>query len=495
MSGMPGTGAADEPEIRSDEVRRRAVAGVAVLGARGLAIRTLNFAGYLVLARLLGPSELGVVALGLTILFSATFFVDAGIGTALIRRAERPGRRDLEAVAFFQLCAGLVLALATAGIAAPLGEAGQVAAVMVAALPLTAFRTPGVVLLERDLRYHTLALVEIVEVLVFQACAIPAVAAGMGTWGVAVAAVAKTVAGTAMMLWRGPIGFVAPVPRLRRLRAMLGFAGRFQAIGVVDLVRDQGLNMGIAAMAGIATLGLWSLAYRLLLIPLLLFTSLWQVSFPAMSRLVGAGEDPRPLIERGVSLGAVAAGALLVPIVAAAPAAVPAVFGAAFRDASLVLPGSCLGLMIAGPISVATAGYLFAVGEVAAVLRAAVLHTIAWGLVTFPLLPVAGVAAVGVGHAASCAVDAAMLSRAAARAGHPRSARPLVVPAAAAVGAAAAGWALASATAPTLAMAAACAILAEGLFLGALWVVRRRALLDSLRLVGRAASAARVRPA
>jgi O-antigen/teichoic acid export membrane protein len=494
VNDLPDTEPADDRGILTEEVRRRAVAGVAVLGARGVAIRTLNFAGYLVLARLLGPSELGVLALGLTILFSVSFFVDAGIGAALIGRAEPPGRRDLESVVFFQLVAALVFALATAAIAAPLGEAGQVAAVMVAALPLTAFRTPGVVLLERDLRYHSLALVEIAEVVVFQACAIPAVAAGMGVWGVAAAAVAKTAAGTAMMLWLGPIGLVTPVPRWRRLRTMLGFAGRFQAIGVVNLVRDQGLNVGIAALVGTATLGLWSLASRLLQIPLLLFASLWQVSFPAMSRLVGAGEDPRPLIERGVSLGAVATGALLVPLVGAAPAAVPAVFGAGFEDASAVLPGSCLGLMIAGPLSVVTAGYLFAIGDAASVLRGAVLHTLAWGLVTFPLLPVAGVVAVGIGHAASSLVEAVVLSRATARAGHPRAARPLTVPTAAAVGAAAAGWAVAT-TAPTLAMAAACALLAEGLFLGVLWVVRRRALLDSVRLVGRAASAARVRPA
>jgi O-antigen/teichoic acid export membrane protein len=495
VNGTPDAAGAEDRAIRVAEVRRRAVAGVAVLGARGVAVRALNFAGYVVLARLLGPADLGVVALGLTILFSASFFVDAGIGATLIRQAEPPAREDLQTVVFFQLGVALLFVAVTLAIAAPLGEVGWVAAVMVAAVPLTAFRTPGVVLLERELLYHRIAVVEIVEIVAFQAFAITAVVAGLGVWGVAAAGVVKTVVGTAMMLALGPIGLVAPVLHLQRLRSMFGFAGRFQAIGLVNLLRDQGLNIGIAAVAGTAVLGLWSLAYRLLQIPLLLFSTLWQVSFPAMARLVHEGEDARPLVERAVGIGAVATGALLAPLVGAAPAAVPAIFGSGWESVTSVLVWSCLGLIIAGPISVATAGYLFAAGDAATVLRSAVLHTIAWGLVTFPLLPVIGVSAVGVGHLVAAWLEAVILGRATARALQARFAGPLAMPALAAVGAAAAGWAIAETTAPSLALAAACAVLAEALFVVALLAVRRRTLLDTFRLAGRAAATARVRAA
>lgn len=468
------------------EIRRRAMAGVAILGARGVLMRLVNFAGYVVLARLLSPADLGLVALGLTIVFSASFFVDAGIGAALIRRSEPPPREDLQAVVCFQLAVAIALAGVTITVAAPFGEAGWIAAVMVAALPLTAFRTPGVVLLERELRYRPLALVEVVEVAVFQIAAVAAVAAGAGVWGVAGAAVAKTVAGTALMLVVGPVGLVAPVPRWRRLRTMLGFAGRFQAVGVVNLVRDQGLNIGIVAVAGTTALGLWSLAYRLLQVPILLFQSLWQVSYPAMARLADAGEELRPLIERAVGLGAVATGALLVPLVGATPALVPALFGAAWTDVVSILPGSCLGLMIAGPVSVATAGYLFAAGDAASVLRGAVLHTAAWGLVTLPLLAVIGVTAVGVGHLAACLVEVAVLSRATNRGCGARAARPMLVPTAAALAAAGLGWVVAAA-APTLPAALAGAAVAEAGYFAILMLVRRRPLLDTARLVARAA--------
>ena len=39
---------------------------------------------------------------------------------------------------------------------------------------------------------------------------------------------------------------------------------------------------------------------------LLLFEALWRLSFPALSQLMAAGEDPKPLMERGVTVVAAA---------------------------------------------------------------------------------------------------------------------------------------------------------------------------------------------
>jgi peptidoglycan biosynthesis protein MviN/MurJ (putative lipid II flippase) len=85
--------------------------------------------------------------------------------------------------------------------------------------------------------------------------------------------------------------------------------------------------------------------------------------------------------------------------------------------------------MIGGPISVATAGYLYAVGDAATPLRATIAHTIVWLLIAFAALPVLGVAAIGIGWGAGSVVDAIVLGRGAVRHTQAHIAGLLVFPA------------------------------------------------------------------
>jgi O-antigen/teichoic acid export membrane protein len=86
------------------------------------------------------------------------------------------------------------------------------------------------------------------------------------------------------MMSKTPDGVVRPRLGWSRIRPLLGFGARFQAVGVVNIVRDLGLNLGTVVIAGVSTLGLWNLAYRVMQLPYLLFSSLWRVSYPAMAR-------------------------------------------------------------------------------------------------------------------------------------------------------------------------------------------------------------------
>ncbi|MDQ4049587.1 MAG: oligosaccharide flippase family protein, partial [Actinomycetota bacterium] len=87
------------------EIRRRAAAGAALFGARGVSIHILAFLGNVALARLLVPAEFGTVALGLAVLNFASLLSDAGLGAGLVRRAEPPTIEELRALFAVQLTA------------------------------------------------------------------------------------------------------------------------------------------------------------------------------------------------------------------------------------------------------------------------------------------------------------------------------------------------------------------------------------------------------
>jgi polysaccharide transporter, PST family len=472
----------EEQRLTEGEVRERAVTGAAIDVLRGLSVRFIGLIGTLVLARLLTPSEFGMVAFGATFITFANFLADGGIGSGLIRREEPPTRADLSSLLAFQFGLSAALALGIAAVLSPFGEIGQLTAVMALALPLTAVRAPGVILMERQLSYRPLAFVEIVESLFYYGWAIALISYGWGVWGLATATIVRALVGSITLLVVVPSARVIPRPSWSRIRPLLGFGFQYQAVGVVNMLRDQGTNAVIAIVAGVAALGIWAVAFRILQIPLLFLASLWRVSFPGMSQLVAARANIGETIEKVVAIAAVASGFILAPLVAATPAWVPALLGSQWNDAIWVIPPACLHLMVMGSISVALIGYLWAIGEASAVLRATLAGLPLMAAVMIPLLLVIGVPAVGFGWLAS-AVGEAIVLIGAARKHTQFSIRPrLVPPTLSATVAAVLGWLVAVELGTTVLAGLAAALVALAVYVLTLWVWHRSYLLDSIRL-------------
>jgi O-antigen/teichoic acid export membrane protein len=472
--------AADQQAVmQGHEVRRRAIAGVAALTIRGAAVRVIGFAGTVVLARLLVPHDFGLVAFGATLMFFARYLADGGLAAALIRTREDPPLADLKALLGLQLVITTVFAGVTAIAAFPFGTEGRIVAVMVGSLPLTALRVPGTIVLERKLSYRPLVAVDITETFSYFAWAIGSIAIfHWGVWGLATGAVVRALAATVAIALASPVGVPRPSLAWRRVREPLGFGIRFQGVGLVRVIGDQGVNLGTAAIGSVSILGLWSLAGRFLMVPTMAFEALWRVGYPAMSRLLGSGENPRAILERGTALVATATGAMLVPLVGSTPALVPALFGSKWTDAASVIPWASLGLMVSGPISVTASGYLYAVGDVRAVLRSTAFSGAALAGVGLGLLPVLGVTALGLGAMSSAFVEAIVLARAMSVHSSASVAIPLGIPTIAACGAAGAGWALTSSLQPTLTAAVLGALSSEALYLACLLVIRHTLVVD-----------------
>lgn len=396
-------------ELTVEDVKTRAVHGTAMLGMRSIVTFGFGLVGTLVLARLLTPNDFGLVALGTTVITVASFFSESGIAAALIGRTEPPRRAELQAVLAFQLAGSIALVVVFAAGAWPFGKEGLVPALMLTALPLATLRLPNALVMERELSYGTIARAEVIEVAASYVWAIGTVAAGLDVWGLASAAPVRALVGSVVMIRFGPLGFLRPRWGWRHVRPILRFGVRFQAINVVGAARDQGLNAGIAAVAGFATLGLWSLAYRIMSVPVLLYLNLWRVGYPAMSRLIDADENPRPVIERTIGVVAVAMAPVLVGIAAGADTLIPELLGDRWEETAGILVWGCAATMVNAPIGVPCEGYLFAVSEVSKVLLAAAVGAVVWvGLGLFLLTPV-GPSAIGIGWFATGVVDALLM--------------------------------------------------------------------------------------
>jgi len=405
----------EEPRLSGEEVRRRTTQSVVFVVFRGFGVRFLSFLGTIVLARLLVPAQFGVIALGTAIVAVGWGLANGGLTSALLRRDTPPQRRDLEAVFGVNLLAAIAVVAVTAGIGLPLSEAGAVTAVMALSLPLNVARAPNAILLERMLNYRILVQAELTEVVAFNLWAVATVALGMGVWGVATAVVVRAAVGTGLVLIRGPVGLIRPRLDLARIRPILGFGMKTQAVDFVNLGRDQGVNVLLAVIGGAAALGFWALAWRLIQAVFVLFEALWRVSFPAVARLMETGEEVRPTIERALRLASGTTGLILTPLAGTAPALIPVFFGPAWATSAKIVPLVSLGLMLNGPISAAGIGYLYAQGRAGYVLTQVISHTLVGLAVTAAAVATLGAWGVGVGMLAACVVDYGFLTYALGR--------------------------------------------------------------------------------
>jgi O-antigen/teichoic acid export membrane protein len=433
-----------------------------MLGARGAVVYTLAIGANLVLARLLDPTDFGLVALGTVVIISSIHIGELGIGAPLIRRETPPSREELGALNGLQLALTVLVVIACAAAALPFGRDGLVVALMVVSLPVTALRAPSVIVLERELDYRPIATADIVEAAAYNLWAVGTVALGLGVWGLASAAIVRAVAGTSTMLAVGPLGFLAPRFSWRLVRPLLSFGAKFQAAQLVTLVRLQGLSVLVALVAGVATLGVWNLAWRVLQVPLLLVSSVTRVSYPAMSRLLESHEDSRATVERVLSAFPVLVAAVTIVLVAFAPS-LPLVIGEDWSEVPAVLLWSCVALVLTASVTVTASSYLFAADRAGVVALSALASIIAWFGATAALLPVIGAPAVGVGWIAGGIVDGTVLGRSVHRHSGAAVLRAIASPTAVALLATGCAWLLADGAGANLVSGALGALAGESL--------------------------------
>lgn len=390
------------------DVPRRAVSGAIKLISRSVVTRTLGLAANVVIARILLPRDFGLLALGFTIYAFVGFLGAIGLGGTLVRRTAEPTRRELSFIMGVQFAVSGVALVVLGALIPVLGAAALVATIMLTTLPLNALRVPNGIMIERQLDYGLLARLDIVSAVLQAVASVTLVILGAGVYGVAVASPATSLAAT-LLLWRwGPIGPLFPRFAMRDWRPLITEGSWFVTADVVSLAEAQGLNVIVAGLGGLPSLGMWSLANRILLVPGFILATGWQISFPAMARLRDQGSDLERLLPRSVALTAVALGLPLAMIGGPTALLVRVVFGSHWSGVPSIVPGCSAAFLLAGPISVGAAGLLYASGRAKAVVAASIARTVTGLTFIAATFSTFHLAAIGWGAIASSIVDPAV---------------------------------------------------------------------------------------
>jgi len=225
-------------------------------------------------------------------------FKDLGLSVATVQRAEI-SHGQVTNLFWVNLTLGAALALVIAG-AAPLlarfyGDPRLEAITAVSAIGflLSGLTIQHQALLRRQMRFTSLAVVEIAAMLASVSVAVSLAWYGAHYWSLVFNQLAA-VATTAVAVWMLSRWRPGLPTRRSGVRSMLLFGGNLTAFNVINYWARNLDNLLIGRVWGAAQLGLYSRAYQLLLLPIDQITApITAVAVPALSRLVDSPERYR----------------------------------------------------------------------------------------------------------------------------------------------------------------------------------------------------------
>ena len=263
--------------------------GLARLCAQG-ADFTMRLVSLMVLARLLGPKDFGLVGMVTAFTGVLILFRDFGLSAAAIQRAVVT-EEQVSTLFWINVAVGFGLTLLTAGMAPVIAafyhepRLVKVTAALACSFVFNAVGIQHGALLQRQMRFTALAVISTVSLVVSTSIAIGGAVAGYGYWALVAMTLTTPIINT-LGFWL-TTAWIPGWPRWRTgIRSMMRFGGAVTLNGLVIYICSNFEKVLLGRFWGADALGIYGRAYQLINIPTAnLNSAAGEVAFSALSRL------------------------------------------------------------------------------------------------------------------------------------------------------------------------------------------------------------------
>lgn len=291
----------------TDEVKKdlggRAVRGGAVMvTAQGLKLVIMT-ASTLVLARLLTPHDYGLVGMVVVVTGFIALFKNLGLSTAMVQKDELT-HEQTSTLFWVNLLASLAITLITIALAPAVAwfygepQLTKITAAFALGFIISGIGSNHEALIRRQMRFPTLASIEITSQAIGILVAIFLAFRGAGVWALVFNQLAYFTAYT-IGLWLFCNWIPGPPVRYSGVRPMLAFGRDLTGYNVLNYFTRNLDNLLVGKFWGAQQLGIYSKAYQLLLLPLeQLGVPLDGIALTTLSRLTDAAARYRQIFLR-----------------------------------------------------------------------------------------------------------------------------------------------------------------------------------------------------
>ena len=297
-----------------------------------VATKALSVVTTIALARLLLPSDFGIVALGTLAMTLMSLFSGMGLGSALVLRQDldRRAQGTVFTLLLVSAAAAAVLLAALSPLIAKVFDEPRLTSVLIAMAGVVVLG--GVCwfyesVLQRELEFRKRFLTQLARTIAYAAVTLSLAALGAGVWSLVAGQLAQFAA-YALALF-----VVAPYrvrPRFNRstAREAVATGGGFMLQGGAAFLQQNADYLAIGRTLGTSELGLYSMAYQQAELPALAIADpMATVTFPAFARMRERGEDILPAFLSSLRLVTLAGAPFAVILSAAAEPLTEALLG------------------------------------------------------------------------------------------------------------------------------------------------------------------------
>ena len=283
--------------LKDDLGGRSARGGAVTMAAQGVRF-AIRMASTIALARLLTPRDYGLIAMVAILIDFVSMFQHMGLSTATVKWSEINHRQvsTLFWVNKLLRAAIMIAAIAFAPLLAWFYHEPRLLAVTACyavAIFLTGLNIQHEAILSRQMRFGTIAAIEITAIVTGLCAAIVAAWYGAGYWALVINQLVMTLA-TVVGVWatcKWRPGFPS---RNSGVRSMLSYGGNLTGYNVTNYFARNLDNALIGKFWGAYQLGVYSRAYQMLLMPMAQINNpLVAVAVPALSRLTDSPQRYR----------------------------------------------------------------------------------------------------------------------------------------------------------------------------------------------------------
>jgi O-antigen/teichoic acid export membrane protein len=277
---------------------RQLITGIAWTGGMKWAVQGITWASTIIVARLLTPADYGLVGMAALLMGLLTLMAEAGIGLAIVtmRDLNRSQIAQINTVAVQMGLAGMLIAAAAAyPLSRFFGAPALIPVVMVMSIGfvITAFRVVPYALMQRDMRFRVLALIEGGTALLMAVVMVLLAWLGFRYWTLVIGGLINVAVSAGLAVALQPHGF--GWPRLREIGPALRFSWHTLVSRLSWYTYSQADFVVAGRVLGQSALGAYNFAWTLASIPVEKVVGLFSRVLPAVFAAV---QDDPPALRR-----------------------------------------------------------------------------------------------------------------------------------------------------------------------------------------------------
>ncbi len=331
-------------------LKEKVLKGGISLSIRQLFVAGLSLVNVLVIARILGPERYGIVTIVLGIFYFFTPTLKLGLHVYLVRKPKLLKNDSEQVVAFYNTVGVAIIGLLWC--AAPLvgwwtgkSEVTQGLRLVLPALWLDQVSRISITMLERELRFAQVGVIEAVAQTANYLLSVILVLTGWGFWGPIIGTVARYIVQASLGY------FFYPVPwrwrwRWQSLKPALSYGFSYSSSDWLLNLKNLRVPLLVSRLLGVEAAGLISIAIRLANQLAILQMVVRRMSISVMAKLIDDPDKTRNAISQGMAYQALLIGPVCAVFSCISAWIIPIMFSEKWLISAKIFPFIALGTMV-----------------------------------------------------------------------------------------------------------------------------------------------------